>query len=178
MSKVFVISDVWFNRLFGDDPNLKVVENNEQLIQKWNSTVGKDDVVYVLGGFGICELYHIAIRLNGKIHFLNNYFNSDEKSFIKEMKDAIRNSSDPEIGNKFCFETNQIIILKEFDSIISYFPLEDWPGKSSGTYCFHGLNDKMNINEHNISCIASMWDFKPVDINQVRKNILSFNNKF
>lgn len=178
MSKVFVISDIWFNRLFDNDKKLGVIENNEHIIQNWNSTVGKDDVVYVLGGFGICELYHIAIRLNGKIHFLNNYFNSDESSFINEMKDAIRKSSDPMIGNKFKFETNQIVVLKDLDSVLSYFPLEDWPGKLSGTYCFHGINNTMNINEHNISCISSMWDFKPVEISQVKANIVSFNNRF
>ena len=86
MSNIFVISDTWFNRLIEDDPNENVVDRNEQIIQVWNNTIKKNDIVYVLGGFGIGDLYHIVIQLNGKIHFLNNCFNADEKEFIENMK--------------------------------------------------------------------------------------------
>ena len=50
MSNIFVISDTWFNRLIEDDPNENVVDRNEQIIQAWNSTIKKNDIVYVLGG--------------------------------------------------------------------------------------------------------------------------------
>ena len=177
MPNIFAISDTWFNRLLTNDQDVNVVDNNEKLIRCWNETVKSDDKVYVLGGFGIGDLYHIIIRLKGEIHFLNNYFNGDEKMFIDSMWKTLEKSSDPEIINKVVFEGNQIVILNELDSVLTYYPLEEWPGKSSGTYCFHGFNDLVSINDHNISCMSNMWDSKPVMLKQVQENITTFNSK-
>ena len=162
MPNIFAISDTWFNRILDDNQESNVVDNNERLIKNWNDTVKPGDKVYVLGGFGIGELYHIVIRLKGEIHFLNNYFNADEKMFIKEMKDSLKKSSDPEAVKKVVFESNQIVILNDLDSVLTYYPIQEWPGKSSGTYCFHGFNNLMNLNEHNITCMSGEWDSKPV----------------
>ena len=175
MSKVFVISDIWFNRLLNDDPNENVADNNERSILNWNSTVNKKDKVYVLGGFGIGDLYQIIVNLNGEIHFLNNYFNEDEKEFIEQMKFSINKSSCTDLNEKIFFEDSQIVVLNDQDSVLSYFPLEDWCGKLTGTYCFHGFNDNIEINEHTISCCAKLWNYTPVNINDVQKNIKAIN---
>lgn len=176
MPSIFAISDTWFNRLLVDDPNENVIDNNDHIINCWNETVNKDDIVYVLGGFGIGDLYHILVRLNGEIHFLNNYFNDDEKNFIINMKDAVEKCSDPEFKKKIYFENKQIMTVNELDSVLTYLPLSDWPGKSTGTYCFHGLDDMMDIEEHNISCEAKEWKFLPVNISNVQKNIETFKD--
>ncbi len=177
MPSIFAISDTWFNRPLEDDPNVNVVDNNEHIIQNWNETVGKDDVVYVLGGFGIGDLYNVLVRLNGEIHFLNNYFNNDEKEFIKTMMNAVKNSSDVDFKKRIFFENNQILILNNSDAVLSYFPLEDWSGKETGTYCLHGLTDKLDIEDHNISCVGIRWNYMPVNISDVQVNIDSFENK-
>ena len=171
MSKIFVISDIWFNRILDNEPNANVVDNNEHIIQQWNQTVSTDDKVYVLGGFGIGDLYPVAIRLNGEIHFLNNMFNEDEKKYFKEFKDCLKKSSDKNIKNKFYFENNQMVVLNSMDAVLSYFPLSDWSGHLTGTYCFHGLTGTTNIDEHNISCLAVNWEYCPVDIKNVQENI-------
>ena len=155
MSKIFVISDTWFNRLLVDDPNENVVDNNEHIIQNWNETVKKNDKVYVLGGFGIGDLFHILVRLNGEIHFLDNYFNEEEKGFINELKKCVNQSGDIDFKDKIYFENSQVIVLNKLDAVLSYFPLSDWSGKQTGTYCFHGLNDELDIEEHNISSLGS-----------------------
>lgn len=177
MPSIFAISDTWFNRLMEDDPNANVVDNNDHIIQCWNETVNKDDKVYVLGGFGIGDLYHILVRLNGEIHFLANYFNNDEKMFLNTMMDAVRKSSDIELKSRIIFEQAQILTLNDLDVVLSYFPLEDWVGKSTGTYCFHGLNNTMDIEGHNITCIGSEWEYSPVNITDVQKNIETFKNR-
>lgn len=178
MPSIFAISDTWFNRLLVDDPNENVVDNNDHIIQVWNENVTPGDDVYVLGGFGIGDLYHILTRLNGKIHFLDNYFNADEKSFINEMKDGVNKSSDPSFKNKVVFEKSQIIVLPKVDAVLTYLPLEDWPGKSTGTYCFHGMTDEIDLSEHNISCTSNRWECVPVNITNVQNNIESFNSVF
>ena len=93
------------------------------------------------------------------------------------MKDSLKKSSDPEASKKVFFENNQIVILNDLDSVLTYYPIQEWPGKSSGTYCFHGFNDQMNINDHNITCMSSAWDSKPVMLKQVQDNITTFNSK-
>lgn len=189
MSKIFAISDIWFNRLLADKPNKTVVgeeehvidnivDNNDYIIQKWNETVSSEDKVYVLGGFGIGDLYPVAIRLKGEIHFLNNIFNDDEKKFFKEFKDCLKKSSDPNIKNKFFFEHNQIVVLNDMDAVLTYYPLAVWGGQKSGTYCFHGLTDDMDIMNHNITCVSSEWDCCPVNIEDVKNNILTFSSRF
>lgn len=175
MPRIFVISDTWFNRLLVDDPNENVVDNNEHIIQVWNETVSPGDKVYVLGGFGIGDMYYILTRLHGEIHFLDNYFNEDEKMFMTSMKDAVNKSSDPEFKNRITFERKQYIVLQDIDSVLSYFPLEHWPGKTSGTYCFHGLTETTDLKGHNISCVAKKWEFIPINIHDVQSNIESFN---
>lgn len=175
--KVYAISDTWFNRLLDDDPNANVVDNNDHIIQCWNDVVNKQDIVYVLGGFGIGDLYHILVRLNGHIHFLDNYFNEDERNFINVMKEAVDKSSDIELKARITFLPDQIKILNDLDSVLSYFPLEDWPGKSTGTYCFHGLSDKMNIAEHNITCVAKGWDYMPLNLSDLQDSITTFIEK-
>lgn len=175
MSRTFVISDTWFNRLFEDDQNANVVDNNEHIIENWNNTIENDDTVYVLGGFGIGDLYQILVRLKGKIHFLNNYFTRDEKCFLDDMKKCVSACSDPEFKTRVVFENNQIVVLTEFDAVLSYFPLLDWIGKETGTYCFHGLNGFVDMNDHNISCSSQRWDAIPVNIEEVKNNITQFN---
>lgn len=176
MPSIFAISDTWFNRLLDDDQNSNVVDTNEHMIEAWNETVSPGDKVYVLGGFGIGDLYHIVTRLNGEIHFLDNYFTGDERMFIKNMKECVNKSSDPEFKNKIVFERNQVVVLPDLDVVLTYFPLEDWCGKETGTYCFHGLTEKVDIANHNISCVAKKWAHTPVGIMNVQSNIDSFNN--
>ena len=177
MPSIFAISDTWFNRLLVDDPNENVVNNNEHIIQAWNEAVKKDDIVYILGGFGIGDLYHILVRLNGEIHFLNNYFNDDEIMFMTDMKGSLEKSSDLEIKKRIIFETNQIIVLKEQDTVLSYIPLMEWPGKPTGTYCFHGLDTLMDLSEHNITCVSKYWNYTPVDISKIKSNVTTFESR-
>lgn len=174
MSKVFVVSDTWFNRPMEDNRNISVIDYNENLIRCWNSVVGKNDIVYVLGGFGISDLYNIAIQLNGNIHFLDNYFTDDEKEFMNSFKQSVKNSIDTNMKNRFSFEKNQIIVLNKLDAVLSYFPLTDWSGKESGTFCFHGLNEELNLTTHSISCNIHKWQGLPVNISEIMDNIKSF----
>ena len=54
-------------------PFVDVEEMNETLIDSWNSTVGKDDIVFHLGDFamgGSAEWSRFLKRLNGKIYLI------------------------------------------------------------------------------------------------------------
>ena len=166
---IFVVSDTWFNRPVGDKSNMDVFEFNNELIQIWNKTIRKSDTVYVLGGFGISELFHIVAQLNGNIHFLNNYYINDEKEFFETLKYCVNNTMDSKLKKRIIFEDNQIITLNDEDAILSYFPLNDWYGKDSGTLCFHGFSVLSNLKNGNISCTA-----KIINITEVRDKLDAF----
>lgn len=177
MSKIFVTSDTWFNRPNGKYLDLTTDEYNKILTENWNKTVGKKDIVYILGGIGISDIYQILIKLNGEIHILNNYFSEDEKYFIEILKKSVDLSVDRKLKNKIIFEETQILTLADEDVILSYFPLMNWMGSESGTYCFHGLTTESDLINHRISCMVGNWDYKPACINEIKNKINSFKEK-
>ena len=95
--KNFFSSDTHFGSQrtleFSKRPFVSVEEQDEILINNWNSIVSKDDIVYHLGDFGD---YSICKKLNGKIILLlGNYEHNDiDNKFnknIKEFKDYLIN---------------------------------------------------------------------------------------
>lgn len=174
---IFITSDTWFNRPIYQLQDIDVVEYNDMLIAKWNEVVSDSDDVYVLGGFGVSDLYHIVIRLKGNIHFLNNYYTEDEKMFINDMKKYVNNSTDQNISNRIFFHNEQIMTNVETDCVMSYFPLADWIGKNTGTFNFHGFYKNNDFVNHNVSCNTYDWDFYPVNIEKIKKNIANFEEK-
>lgn len=171
---IFVISDLWFNRPIGKFSYMTNDEYNNMIIDNWNDVVGKNDIVYVLGGFGIGDCYDIVVKLNGEIHFLNSVFTKSDIDFMDLIKNSVTNSVNKNLVNKIIFERNQIIALPESDCVLSYFPLNDWVGKTTGTFCFHGYTDKHFLKDNNVSCKLELWEDSPVSINEVKQNFLKF----
>lgn len=153
------------------------MEYNRNIISKWNDVVSYDDTVYVLGGFGICDIYDSVLELKGKIVFLNTFFSDDEKEAKDNLIKCIAHSINLEsMSERIVFSDNQFELLTDKDVVLSYFPLVDWYGRKSGSMCFHGMNVDTNMNNGNICCNASKWDFKPVDIDEVKTNISKFRS--
>ena len=171
---IFVTSDVWFNRPMGDFSSMTNSEYNDMVIANWNKVVGRNDIVYVLGGFGIGDCYDIVVKLNGEIHFLNSVFNNSDSVFINIIKNGVENSINKALTKKVFFESNQILALPNMDCVLSYFPLNDWLGKNTNTFCFHGYTNKHNIKENNVSCKFELWNNSPVRINEIKNNFLKF----
>lgn len=169
MGKIFVISDTWFNRPINID--ITVEDYNKNIIESWNKMINKSDTVYVLGGFGISDLYHIVLQLNGNIHFLNNYYNHDESLSFDNLKESIYKSINKKLSSKIIFEQSQILVLEENDAILSYLPLSYWYGKETGTLCFHGSEEKSKLDELKINCSATLNNFTAINILDVKKNI-------
>lgn len=72
---------------FENRPYNTVEEMNEDLINKWNKTVKKNDLVYHLGDFcfgGYDRWVEIIERLNGKIHMIKG--NHDSLDTLKKLK--------------------------------------------------------------------------------------------
>lgn len=171
---IFVTSDVWFNRPMGDFSYMSNEEYNNMIVDNWNESVDKNDVVYVLGGFGIGDCYDIVVKLNGEIHFLNSIFSHSDSVFRDAIKSGVENSVNKELKNRIIFENNQILAIPKGDCVLSYFPLNDWAGKTTNTFCFHGYTDSHNLNENNISCKIELWGNSPVSIKEIKSNLSTF----
>ena len=175
MSKnIFVTSDVWFNRPMGELSYMTNEEYNNMIIDNWNTTVTNDDIVYVLGGFGLGDCYDIVLKLNGEIHFLNSVFNISDSVFMNAIKEGVENSVNKDLPKRIFFESDQIIAIPKEDCILSYFPLSDWAGKSTNTFCFHGYSNDHNLKENAVSCKMNIWENSPVNINEIKNNFSNF----
>ena len=176
MSKIFVISDTWLNRPYNEHYGENHLEYNKNIITKWNDAVSDDDLVYVLGGFGISDLYDAVFQMNGHIIFLNNFFSEDEVESKNNLIASINKSVNKSLKKKILFSPNQVEILKDKDIVLSYFPLLDWYGKKNGSLCFHGMDETTNMNNNNICCNASKWNFFPINVDEVATNIVKFKS--
>lgn len=170
-NNIFVTSDIWFNRPMGDFSDMTNEEYNNMVIDNWNNVVEDDDVVYVLGGFGIGDCYDIVLKLKGEIHFLNSIFTQSDSNFINSIKENVINSVNVELQKRIFFESNQILAIPNIDCVLSYFPLNDWVGKSTNTFCLHGYTNKHNLNDNNISCKFELWENSPVNVKELKGNI-------
>ena len=132
MTQRWVISDTHFyhERILGycQRPFNSIDEMNEAIIKNWNSVIGRDDIVYILGDFcfGNKEmLTNIVSRLNGrKILILGNH-------------DRLTKSAYLDVG----FETvtkNPMIVDSDF--ILSHHPIQGDLGKF---YNIHGHKHKL-----------------------------------
>lgn len=176
MQKIFVTSDIWFNRPIGKMSEYSTNDYNDTIVNNWNKTVGKKDIVYILGGLGISDIYPIIVKLNGELHILNNFFSKDEEYFYTVLKQCIQLSVDKKLKNRIIFENSQIISIPEHDIIFSYFPLSTWGGAETGTYCFHGYDEKSDLTKNKISCKLEDWNYKPISITEIKNSIQRFKN--
>lgn len=169
MGKIFVISDIWLNRPTNEFSDMSVSGYNNAVIDKWNSKVGDDDTVYLLGGIGVGDVYDILCQLNGNILILNNFYTNEDKRFGQDLKKCINKSSVCGVKDRISFLNKQIVVLPDEDCVLSYMCLNEWYGKESGTLCFHGLNVPTVLHENNISCNALRNGMAPISIEEVRE---------
>lgn len=88
----FVVADLHFGHeniiKYESRPFANVEEMNVRLIELWNSTVGNDDLVYVLGDFTLSRridvIKNLVSSLNGrKILIMGNHDTRKSKDYVE-----------------------------------------------------------------------------------------------
>lgn len=137
-----------------------VDEMNQHLIEQWNSTVSDEDIVFVLGNFAWDpETAEVIIKqLNGTIIILQGEYD-------KAIEDIVQN---PELN--ITYLTEGIKLAPEVMMCLSYWPLEEWPGKKEGFASIIGHPSKSYPTSHqnnriNVAC--DFWNYKPVNAKSV-----------
>ncbi|MGL4210142.1 MAG: metallophosphoesterase [Cetobacterium somerae] len=148
MKKIFVTSDLHFGHegiiKMAKRPFKNAIDMECQLISNWNSVVGVDDLVYVLGDFAFKgkDAEYYLDKLNGNIIL-------------------VKGNHDRYIRHKKILE---VCDYKEFrynghTYIMSHYPLTTWNGMFKNTMLLYG-------HVH-----TSGWDFEvPVAVNSLNVN--------
>mgnify|MGYP001032946134 CR=1 FL=1 len=142
----YYISDLHIghtNALAFDARPFKTIEENDETIKNnWNSVVGLDDDVYLLGDiswYGSTKTLEYYSQLNGRIHLIkgNHDMEHPPQNLFKGVYD-------------------QLMIIVEGDKEIPeqkvfmhHFPFITWPEQSRGCWMLYGhthQNDAVNTN--------------------------------
>ena len=169
--KKYIISDTHFNHMniidYCNRPFKDIDEMNNTIIDNWNKTVKKDDIVYHLGDFFLgskFDLKDIVDRLNGTIYLIRG---NHDRLTVKSYEDC-----------GIIVLKNAPIIMDDYKIVLSHRPLPDTMIKD-GYINIHGhihqnkLEDTYdNIlfdkNKHiNVSC--DMLNFKPILLEELLK---------
>lgn len=88
MSKIFFIADTHFGseamRLYENRPFADTAEMDKAIIDRWNSTVSEDDIVYHLGDFGAYgNEAEILSQLNGIKYLVKGNHDTEEPEYYR-----------------------------------------------------------------------------------------------
>jgi len=119
------------NRPFKD-----VAEMNEQLIANWNGTVGRDDMVYVLGDMFFCDVDKaraILHRLNGKKRLVLG--NHDKLIRREPTLQALFDKILPDLHEE---------TINGVRVVMCHYPLLTWNKAAHGSIMCHGHQHNHN----------------------------------
>lgn len=140
--KIFLIGDNHFHHciinIYCQRPFKNIDEMNEILIRNWNKTVGKQDIVYVLGDFALCgkdKIIEVGKRLKGRKRLILG--NHDEAS-LQTYREA---------GFEYIY--NHEVFLSEYDCILSHKPLENCKYRN-----IHAHTHNKEVNDKNHFCVS------------------------
>ena len=160
----YIISDTFFGRKniinIGKRKYSSVEAMDNGMIDKWNSVVTNDDIVYHLGNFAWdpFSANYALQNLNGKIKFLSG---NKEKALIESIS----------LYAKAMMLHDQILELPEFNVVLCHYPLEYWNGKEEGVIHLHGHNYKefpMDLKKSmRVNVCADYWNLYPISINTI-----------
>ncbi len=166
--KIFLTSNQQFGRPSALKTNKRpfdsMTDMHDFMIKQWNSTVSKKDAVFVLGNFvwdpEIGE--QVLAALNGEIYVIEGEYDRASEEIVELKKHD---------DKKIRFISDGIKKMLKTKSVLSYWPLADWPKKKQGFISFIGHpNYKKYKSSHkskivNVCCDA--WDFKPIDLTKL-----------
>lgn len=148
MSKFYFTSDQHFRHnnilKFENRPYSSIEEMEEELINSWNSTVSKNDIVYHLGDFvfgGITKWREVLPKLNGRIILIKGNHDNDKvvrKALSEGLIDELHM-----VGHYFKHEKNEFWL--------THYPMEI--GLRPNKWSIHGhihSTPSRHVNQINV----------------------------
>ena len=148
-----------------DRPYSDVEQMNEDLINKWNNRVKKNDTIYFLGDFSMKLSNEKSLeylkRLNGIKYFIKG--NHDKNSFLEEAKR--QNLINDYFDYKEINDNGRFVIL-------CHYPLVSWNGMYRNSYHLYG-HVHQNIIEpvtRRYCVCVEVNNYEPVTLNELIQN--------
>lgn len=155
--KTYVTSDLNFCNGFKDNNFSSEQEWNDYLINKWNNIITQNDTVYILGGFGqggIKNIQDILLRLNGnKLLLYNDTVNQYSRKMWEHIGLPAIHYTLFSLDKKLHFNYNEELIKPD--------DTDDW------LICYGGGKTKPIWSNKGLNVSAELWDYCPLDINEI-----------
>ena len=171
--KRFIIADLHFGHeniiKYESRPFNNVEEMNKRLIELWNSTVGKDDLVYVLGDFTLSRRINVIKDIVASLH--------GRKILIMGNHDTRKPKDYVECG--FEVATRKPMMV-EPGVILMHEPFADASLIASNYIYFFGHvhANKTLMDEHpNCMCVSvERIDYRPIDLDKCIRKLRKDND--
>jgi len=149
---------------FNNPKAVRIDQHNEDLINNWNSVVGKRDEVWILGDLAWKRHSHFIMALNGKKFLIRgNHDKMDLKAY----------NLFAEIGGaryQYSFFTQ----IQKQQVMLSHCPYESWFSSCHGSWHIHGhcharLRERPDLLR--IDCGVDCWGYFPVPWEVIQKKM-------
>jgi len=138
-------------------PFASVAAMNEGLVERWNETVGLDDVVWHLGDFAIRQRPDVMSELLARLH---------------GHKQLVAGNNDPPATKELDgWESVQPYLEIEVDDIslvLCHYPFRSWRGMGKGSVNLHGhSHGRMKPQPRQFDVGVDVWGFRPVTLSEI-----------
>ena len=138
-------------------PFASVAAMNEGLVERWNETVGLDDVVWHLGDFAIRQRPDVMSELLARLH---------------GHKQLVAGNNDPSATKELDgWESVQPYLEIEVDDIslvLCHYPFRSWRGMGKGSVNLHGhSHGRMKPQPRQFDVGVDVWGFRPVTLSEI-----------
>lgn len=168
-------------------PFKSVHEMNETLIEKSNSVVGKDDILYILGDFaywkGISfeQIKDIFNRLNGEKHLIIG--NHDNQMILslpwksKNNRVKLKLTYDGYILDKNINDERKGEATIPW--ILDHYSIRSWEGAFHGSWHIYGhTHNSIQGVGRSTDVGVDSWNYLPVSVEQIRERVFSENPNY
>jgi len=138
-------------------PFPSVAAMNEAIVERWNETVGPDDVVWHLGDFAIRQppalVAELLARLQGRKRLLAG------------------NNDPPGTTERDGWESVQPyaeIALDGVSAVLCHYPFRSWRGMNKGWVNLHGhCHGRLKPQPRQFDVGVDVWEFRPVTLQTI-----------
>lgn len=172
--KVWFTSDLHFKHKniikYCNRPFESTDEMTEVLIDIWNKTVAKEDVVFILGDFcfgGYARWEEILKQLNGELHLILG--NHDPEKIAKKLL---------ENGYLKSVSSMELIEVDGQELFLCHFPMSDWPNKERGSIMLHGhihsLKNDIDMSEQHYDVGVDHNEYYPINLKEIKLKLSQY----
>jgi calcineurin-like phosphoesterase family protein len=138
-------------------PFPSVAAMNEGLVERWNETVGPDDVVWHLGDFAIRQRQPVVAELLGR---------------LQGHKHLVTGNNDPpatmELDGWESVQPYAEITADGVSLVLCHYPFRSWRGMGKGWLNLHGhSHGRLKPQPRQFDVGVDVWEFRPVTLDEI-----------